>query len=125
MKSEKVITDPEAEVHRVVVDPAWVQDGVVSPQAFVPRPKDGSRLSCSDKGATAAEAYAAWMERFPRSRANACATVRVKTCLPLGLTVIDDSRAEELHVSVDYVAVTDWDPVAMALAARSVLWTHS
>ena len=119
---ETPIDDVGVQLHRIVVDPAWVQDGVVSPQAFTPRPQDHGRLSVTDKGLTPAQALEAWKGRFPRTRANAAATVTVGACLDQGLKVIDDSGDDEHHVSVDYRASSDVDAAAIALADACSVW---
>lgn len=120
---DKPIVDPKVALHRVIVDPAWVQDGVVSPQAFLPRPQDHGRLSVSDKGIDQERAVSLWRQRFQRSKANACATVTVELCLSQRLTAIDDSAPDEHHVSLDFNAVDDNDAVAFVLADRCLLWS--
>jgi len=102
-KKRVQITDRERLIHRVAPDPGWVQDGEVSPEAFVPRPdRDNGQLSASDKGCTAQEAYDAWMQRFKKSKANRTLTVSVGQLLDAGLKVYDDSPDGELHVYIDF-----------------------
>lgn len=96
------LTDRSQLIHRVVADPGWVQDGRVSPEAFVPREIDDGLLSASDKGCTAQQAYEAWMQRFKKSKANRTLTVTVGQLLDAGLMVYDDSPEGDLHVHIDF-----------------------
>lgn len=120
--TETLIEDVDIRLHRIVVDPAWVQDGVVSPQAFTPRPQDNGRLSVTDKGLNPEQALEKWRVRFPKTKANAAATVTVGECLGQGLKVIDDSGDKGHHVSADYRAISDVDAVAFVLADACSLW---
>ena len=101
-KKRVQITERERLIHRVAADPGWVQDGEVSPEAFVPRSKDHGRLSASDKGCTAQEAYDEWRKRFKNSKANRTLTVSVGQLLDAGLKVYDDSPDGALHVHIDF-----------------------
>ena len=116
------ITDPARLVHRVVVDPIWVQDAAVSPQAFMPRPQDHGSLPASAQGCSAAEAHAAWLQRFPRSRANRCLTVTVADLHAAGLTVLDDSAEGDLHVGVEANPGVHWPLAAEHLARVCQIW---
>jgi len=96
------ITDRSRLIHRVAADPGWVQGTEVSPEAFVPRPRDHGRLSASDKGCTADEAYEEWKNRFERSRANKTLSLTVGELNDLGLRVYDDSPDTSQHVHINF-----------------------
>lgn len=103
MSDDRVeITDRDQLVHRISVDPGWVHGAEVSPEAFVPRPQDHGRLSASDKGCSADDAYIDWKNRFKRTKANKTLSLTVGEIQDLGLRVFDDSPQGSLHVHIDF-----------------------
>lgn len=113
------ITDRTRQIHRIAVDPGWVQGSEVSPEAFVPRAVDNRELSASDKGCTAAEAYADWKARFKNTKANRTLTMSVGKLNDIGLRVYDDSGDSGLHVHIDFNGdEVDLDVVTELLARQ-------
>lgn len=115
------IADPERPMHRVAADAAWVQGDVISPQAFLPRPKDRNKLSLLDTGQTAAEALNSWRIAFPNSKATTTLTHRAQSYaalyVPLGET---PTTRLPTHCTADYTGLCTEDAeVVAALLAEN------
>ncbi|MDP2309674.1 MAG: hypothetical protein Q8P18_26880 [Pseudomonadota bacterium] len=124
MKAHKKIELQDAPVHRIVTDTAWIQGGVVSPQAFQPRPVDKGELSLLDSGKDApaahAEWQAAWGERLP---GQACLSRKVSDFTGLGVEVYESgSKKLPSHAHADMKDAADVDTVAILLAEDCPVW---
>lgn len=121
MQGDRIATRT-TELHRVA-QLAWVQDGVVSPQAFVPRPQDKGELSLLDMGQTFAEALAAWRTEFPKTLARQCLTVSVGHFEDLGVEVYSTpTRKFPAHASAMFAGKTE-DEVEVIAALLSEVAT--
>lgn len=126
MKERAKLPDPVMAVHRVVTDAAWIQAGVVSKQAFVPRPIDKGCLSLLDNGKDQRGAHEEWQAAFGSTNpAQACLTRSVGDFNTLGVDVYaTPSKRLASHAEADFetVPVADIDVVATLLAEGCAVW---
>lgn len=117
----KPIIQHDVAMHRVVAGSAWIQGNIVSPQAFLPRPKDKSKLSLFDLGQDAQAALDAWRARFPKNGANATLTQASGNFIGLELALHEDpSQAFDAHCTADFSGLIAEDAeIAATLLAES------
>lgn len=107
MSTETEITDRTAHVHRIA-QPAWLQGGVTSPQAFIPRPKDKGDLSLFNKGDTSQDAVDAWCDNFPSSPVKQCLTLPVGSYNDLEIKVFETPTSRfPSHASARFAGKSD------------------
>lgn len=101
------IANADTPVHRLL-QTAWVQDDVVSPQSLIPRPKDKLRLSLLNRGDTAAESLGRWRAAFPGTNVTRCLTLTVGHFSAVGVPVHDTPTSRfPSHVSAVFVGKSD------------------
>lgn len=126
MKERAKVADPVMAVHRVVTDSAWIQAGVVSKQAFVPRPIDKGCLSLLDSGKDQRGAQDEWQAAFGATNpAQACLTRPVGDFNTLGVEVYGaPSKRLPSHAGADFRTVpdADIDVIATLLAEECPVW---
>ena len=118
------ITDRITAVHRVA-QVAWFQEGVVSPQAFVPRPKDHGELSLFNKGDTPQQALNAWNQAFRNSALKNCLTLSVGQFNDLEIEVWETpTRNFPTHASAIFTGKSDDDieVITALLAEAATIW---
>ena len=116
-------------LHRQV-NPAWVQEGRISSQAFTPTPKDGGLLSVYNGALIAPEP--SFKHYTTRLGLRAAGTMSVSTAevAGLGLTWRPDTAPFPEHAVIDYTAIGSTSRVkakaqALAERARERGWTYS
>lgn len=115
-------------LHRQV-NPAWVQDGRVSSQAFSPTPKDSGLLSVYDGRQITAEASYIHFTTVQKLKAVGTVSVSCNEILSVGLSWRLDPEPYPEHAVIDYTDVSSAaqkkaKSQALAERARQRGWTY-
>jgi hypothetical protein len=110
------------------VHPSWIQDGVVTSQAFKPTPKDTGKLSTYHGDLISPEASWKHYTTVLQNASKGVQAVTVNECGGEGLKVDANGIPYKEHVAVDFTgtATSQWDKVAKRLkrAAAARGWQY-
>lgn len=115
-------------LHRQV-NPAWVQDGRVSSQAFSPTPKDSGLLSVYDGRQITAEASYNHFTTVQKLKAVGTVSVSCNEIISVGLSWRLDPEPYPEHAVIDYTDLSSTaqkkaKSQALAEKARQRGWTY-